>query len=467
MAIKTIRLPDVGEGVTEAEVAEILVKIGDFVREDDPIAAVMTDKATVEITSAYGGTVVWIGGEVGKTLAIGSDLIRIEDDASKGGTPEMHATADSAGAPPVASAPPDDALQQEAENEAPAQAEAEPPAAAAHGAQAAIASAVADANSLSADKSHAAPRMPDPMRVAPVRPEGAAVLASPAVRQRAREAGIDLRRVAGTGPAGRITHSDLDQWFDDGRQQEIRPGRGTASPSQPSEEIVETVKVTGLRRMIARRMSEANAAIPHITVVEEVDVTEIEALRARLNETRGDKPKLTLLPLVAAALVKARETSPKVFARYDDEADQVFYSSAVHIGIATMTDGGLMVPVLRHAQDRSLFDMAGEITRLSDACRSNKAKREELSGSTITITSLGPLGAIATTPIINKPEVAILGINRMAMRPSWNGSAFVPRMMMNISASFDHRIIDGFDAAVFVQKMKTLLETPALIFMKD
>ncbi|MBB4144316.1 dihydrolipoamide acetyltransferase family protein [Rhizobium rhizoryzae] len=430
MGIRTIRLPDVGEGVTEAEVTEILVKPGDLVREDDPIAAVMTDKATVEITSAYSGKVIWIGGEVGKTLAIGSDLIRIEDESAGG---------DDDGAPSLAPA------------------EAQP-------APASTSSTAAQTEScpLKASPSlKVVETRPSALTstATPPRAEGVAVLASPAVRARAKEAGIDLRQVAGSGPAGRITHTDLDHLFQNAGQAQPR--------NPPRPETVETVKVVGLRRMIAKRMSEANATIPHITVVEEVDVTEIEAVRIKLNETRGDKPKLTILPLIAAALVKAKESCPKIFARYDDEAEEVHYSTAVHIGIATMTEAGLMVPVVRNAQALSPYQLAGEIARLSDACREGKAKREELSGSTITITSLGPLGAIATTPIINKPEVAILGVNRMAVRPSWNGSAFVPRTMMNISASFDHRIIDGWDAAVFVQRMKTLLETPALIFMKD
>lgn len=425
MAIKTIRLPDVGEGVTEAEITEILVKPGDFVREDDPIAAVMTDKATVEITSAYSGKVIWLGAEVGKTLAIGSDLIRLEDDREEGEA-QPDVVAEAASAEPEVPAP---ALQT-AEVAAPK--------------PVAVAANLAGAGPVAA------------------RAEGAPVLASPAVRARARAGGIDLRQVVGTGPAGRISHDDLDRLFAQAGNKGARP-----APTLPVEEQVETVKVAGLRRMIAKRMSEANATIPHITVVEEVDVTEIEALRAKLNEGRGDRPKLTMLPLIAAALVKAKESCPKIFARFDDEAEEVHYSSAVHIGIATMTENGLMVPVLRNAQSAGVFEIAAEVNRLSEACRAGKAKREELSGSTITITSLGPLGAIATTPIINKPEVAILGINRMAVRPSWNGTTFVPRTMMNISASFDHRIIDGWDAAVFVQKMKALLETPAMIFMKD
>lgn len=435
MVIRTIKLPDVGEGVTEAELAEMLVKPGDLVREDDPIAAVMTDKATVEITSAYSGTVVWTADAVGKIMAIGSDLVRIDEDAGAVASPPQAQASEPASTP----------LAGGREEEKPA----------------------CPLKTTEPDKtSPASPAAQPPHSAIPPRPEGALVLAAPAVRERARQGGIDLRQVPGTGPAGRVTHEDLDRLFQQAGRGQTDAGI-PARTAVPQAEAIETVKVTGLRRMIARRMSEANASIPHITVVEEVDVTEIEALRVKLNETRGDRPKLTLLPLVAAALVKAKQTCPKIFARYDDEADEVSYSSAVHIGIATMTDNGLMVPVLRNAQDGDLFGMAGEISRLSEACRTGKAKREELSGSTITITSLGPLGAVATTPIINKPEVAILGINRMAIRPSWNGTAFVPRSMMNLSASFDHRIIDGYDAAVFVNRMKVLIETPAMIFMKD
>jgi 2-oxoisovalerate dehydrogenase E2 component (dihydrolipoyl transacylase) len=435
MVIRTIKLPDVGEGVTEAELAEMLVKPGDLVREDDPIAAVMTDKATVEITSAYSGTVVWTADEVGKIMAIGSDLVRIDEDAGAAVSPARM----------QAPEPVSVSLARETELEKPA----------------------CPLKTPAPETVSSTSRAPQPPQsTIPPRPEGAAGLAAPAVRARARRGGIDLRQVSGTGPAGRVTHEDFDRLLQRAGEGQRQTGI-TARSVAPQTETVETVKVTGLRRMIAKRMSEANASIPHITVIEEVDVTEIEAFRVKLNETRGERPKLTLLPLIAAALVKAKHTCPKIFARYDDEADEVSYSSAVHIGIATMTDSGLMVPVVRNAQDHDLFGMAGEIARLSEACRTSKAKREELSGSTITITSLGPLGAIATTPIINKPEVAILGINRMAIRPSWNGSAFVPRSMMNLSASFDHRIIDGYDAAVFVNRMKALLEAPAMIFMKD
>lgn len=422
MATMTIKLPDVGEGVTEAELTEILVKPGDIVREDDPVAAVMTDKATVEITSLYTGKVVWVAGEVGEMLAVGAPLLRIETDKS--------------------------GPSRDDDGERPAVMTAEPE----------PRKAVSDTSAQA--KADQMPAGNDSKRVA--NPSGApAVLASPAVRERARKAGIDLRQLKGSGPAERIIQADLDAVL------AIAASKGAGAEGRPQAARDEMIKVTGLRRKIAERMSEANARIPHITVVEEVDATDLETLRGKLNADRGDRPKLTLLPFLTAALVKARHAHPEMNAHYDDDAGEIRRFGAVHAGIATMTDNGLVVPVLRHAEARDLFDTAAEIARLAAACRQGKAKREELSGSTITITSLGPLGALATTPIINRPEVAILGVNRMAVRPHWDGIQFVPRKMMNISASFDHRVIDGWDAAMFVQTIKSLLETPALIFMKD
>ena len=418
MATRTIKLPDVGEGVTEAELAEIQVKPGDHVQEDDPVAAVMTDKATVEITSVYSGMVVWVAGEVGDTLAVGAPLLKIETDQPEANSADGDPAPEADTQPPAAVAA-----------KAPEQTIAEP------AARPAAASGPAT----------------------PPRPEGAAVLASPAIRARAREGGIDLRQVRGTGPAGRITQADLDAVFD---------GWSPQAPDILSTAPDETIRVTGLRRKIAERMSEANSRIPHITVVEEIDVTDLEALRSKLNAERGDRPKLTMLPFLTAALVRLRDRHPEMNAHYDDDAGEVRRYGAVHAGIATMTDTGLIVPVLRHAERRDLFDTAAEIGRLAEACRTGKVRREELTGSTITITSLGPLGALATTPIINRPEVAILGVNRMATRPHWDGTRFVPRKMMNISASFDHRVIDGWDAALFVNRIKSMLETPAMIFVK-
>lgn len=420
MAIVAIRLPDIGEGVTRAELVEWHVKPGDLVREDDPIAAVMTDKATVEIPSLYAGRIVELGGAIGDELAIGCDLVRIETDQAVGDEP-----------PPTAPTAP--------ELPPPAPVAAPPP------------------------RRPAQLQTPAPSGgPVPPRPEGVEPLASPSVRARAREGGIDLRRMVGSGPAGRITHDDLDAAFA-GTRTDNAARVAARAPRQGAQEI----KVVGMRRRIAERMALANARIPHITVIEEIDVTALEALREQLNSGRGDKPKLTILPFICATLTRALADHPEMNAHYNDEGGLVTRYAAVHLGIATQTDAGLMVPVLRHAEALGLFATAGEIARLSGAARSGSATRDELSGSTFTISSLGPLGALATTPIINHPEVAILGVNKIAVRPMWDGTQFQPRKMMNISASFDHRVIDGWDAAVFVQKLKTLIETPALIFLEE
>jgi 2-oxoisovalerate dehydrogenase E2 component (dihydrolipoyl transacylase) len=292
------------------------------------------------------------------------------------------------------------------------------------------------------------------------RAEGERPLASPAVRLRAREAGIDLRQVHGTGPAGRIAHEDIDAFLARGQQPATSGGQGR-------RDGVEEIRIVGLRRRIAEKMALATSRIPHITYVEEVDVTAVEELRAKLNAgKREDRTKLTFLPFLMRAIVKAVGEQPALNATFDDEAGIVRRHAAVHIGMAAQTPAGLMVPVVRHVEARDIWDCAAEAARLAQAARDGTASREELSGSTITITSLGALGGIATTPVINHPEVAIVGVNKMAMRPMWDGSQFVPRRMMNLSSSFDHRVIDGWDAAVFVQRLKTLIETPALIFVE-
>jgi 2-oxoisovalerate dehydrogenase E2 component (dihydrolipoyl transacylase) len=293
------------------------------------------------------------------------------------------------------------------------------------------------------------------------RPEGEKPIASPAVRKRARDAGIDLRQVPGTGPAGRITHADLDAFVADGS----RPGR---APTLAPRTQVEDIKLVGLRRRIAERLATAHQHIPHITYVEEIDMTELDELRATLNRRkRPEQPKLTFLPFLMRAMVRALEEQPRLNAQYDDQAGILHQHAGIHIGIATQTDAGLMVPVVRPAEALDLWRTAVELGRVTDLARSGTAQREELSGSTITITSLGAIGGLATTPIINHPEVAIVGVNKIAVRPHWDGAAFVPRKMMNLSSSFDHRIVDGWDAAVFVQKIKSLLEAPALIFVES
>ncbi|MFK3667620.1 dihydrolipoamide acetyltransferase family protein [Ochrobactrum teleogrylli] len=434
MAHFTIKLPDVGEGVAEAELVEWHVKVGDIIREDDLLAAVMTDKATVEIPSSRAGKVIAINGEVGEKIAVGSELVRLEIEGASGASAE-----------PKAEEPAHSPI--EAETPKPQNPE------------------VPVLLQTPVPPKPAAPKRETPSRTfagaGPVRAEGEKPLATPSVRLRARDAGVDLRRVRGTGPAGRITHEDLDAFF------EAESGAATALSGYAADTSVNEIKVIGLRRKIAERMADAKRHIPHITIVEEVDVTQLEELRTSLNnEKKEGRPRLTLLPFVIRAIVKAVKEQPGLNAHFDDEADIIRQFGGVHVGIATQTPNGLIVPVVRHAESMTVFAAASELSRVTDAARNGTAKREELSGSTITITSLGPLGAIATTPIINRPEVAIVGINKIAVRPMWDGTQFVPRKMMNLSCSFDHRVIDGWDAAVFVQKLKSLIETPAMIFVE-
>ncbi len=421
MGVFAIRLPDVGEGIAEAELVEWHVKVGDVVREDDVLAAVMTDKAAVEVPSSVDGKVLALGGEIGDMIAIGAVLIRIEVDGegNEGGE-----TAEPASAP-VAEKP----LVKEAMPKPEPKPAAKPVAAT--------------------------------EAVAPVkRAAGTKPLAAPSVRARAREEGVDLRQVPGSGAAGRISHADLDNWIASGGIQQGGVTRGQNTG-------VEEVRVIGMRRKIAEKMAISKRQIPHITIVEEVEMSALEDLRAALNaKYKGERAKLTLLPFLMRAIVEAVREQPELNARYDDEAGVIHRHGGVHVGIATQTPNGLNVPVVKHAEAGSLWDNAETVARLAQEARDGTIKRDELSGGTITITSLGPLGAIATTPIINHPEVAIVGVNKMQIRPVWDGQQFQPRKMMNISCSFDHRVIDGWDAAVFVQKIKTLLETPAMLFVE-
>lgn len=430
-----IKMPDVGEGVAEAELVEWHVKPGDPVREDMVLAAVMTDKATVEIPSPVNGTVLWLGAEVGDTVAVKAPLLRIAVEG-EGDAPAADAATDAAAEVETSAAPPVGSAEVIPLERAPRTEQPAPP--------------------------PAAPRREQPATAHPARHEpGEKPLASPAVRLRAQEAGVDLRQVAGSGPAGRITHDDLDQFLARGAPPAV------SVPGLARKTATEEIKVTGLRRRIAEKMRLAASRIPHITYVEEVDVTDLEDLRATMNASKkADQPKLTILPFLMRALVKTLAEQPGVNATFDDDAGIITRHGAVHIGIATQTPAGLTVPVVRHAEARSIWDSAAELTRLADAARNGTAAREELSGSTITITSLGALGGIVTTPIINHPEVAIVGVNKIMTRPVWDGTQFIPRKMMNLSSSFDHRVVDGWDAAVFVQRIKALLETPALIFIE-
>jgi 2-oxoisovalerate dehydrogenase E2 component (dihydrolipoyl transacylase) len=439
MGVRSIKMPDVGEGVAEAEIVEWAVKVGDLVKEDQVVAAVMTDKATVEIPTPVAGSVLALGGAVGDVLAVGAELVRIDAP----GLPDSLAPA----------APKSRVAQKEA---APAasvkpksiEAAPEPP-------------AEAPPRREPEREVPAPPRAPEP-QAQPPRSPGEKPLASPAVRLKARDAGVDLRFVRGSGPAGRITHDDLDAYI-------ARPPEAAAKGSgRAPDHAVETVKVVGMRRRIAHNMAESSRRIAHFSYVEETDVTALEELRASLNARATDeRPKLTLLPFLMLAIVKAVADFPQVNAHYDDDNDVIQRFGAVHLGVATQTQNGLMVPVVRHAETLGLYQCAREMRRVSEAARQGVAARDELAGSTITLTSLGALGGVASTPIVNRPEVAIVGVNKIVVRPVWRDGGFVPRKVMNLSSSFDHRVVDGHDAATFIQRLRELIETPATIFIED
>lgn len=435
MGIHIIKMPDIGEGIAEVELVAWRVQPGDVVAEDQILADVMTDKATVEIPSPVVGKVLALGGEVGQVMAVGAELIRLEVE----------------GAGNVSAAPP-------------APAKVAPPVVAAQ--------AAAVAQRLLQPKA-ALEKAPAPQAASPVRDAAPAVrqpgdkpIASPAVRRQAWEFGIELQYVAGSGAAGRILHEDLEAYA--ARSANPPSGASVGAGMRYAERHEEVaVPVIGLRRKIAQKMQESKRRIPHFTYVEEIDVTELEALRALLNAKWGaQRGRLTPLPLLMRAVMLALRDFPQINARFDDDAGVVTRYGAVHLGIATQTEAGLMVPVVRHAEARDLWACAAEITRLAEAARTGKATREELSGSTITITSLGALGGIVSTPVINAPEVAIIGVNRIVERPMIRGGAVVARQMMNLSSSFDHRVVDGLHAAEFVQAIRALLECPATLFVE-
>ncbi|MBX9801320.1 MAG: 2-oxo acid dehydrogenase subunit E2 [Caulobacteraceae bacterium] len=428
------KLPDVGEGTAEAELVGWHVKVGDTVSEDQLLAEVMTDKATVELTSPVAGTVVALHGEAGQQLAVGGPLVSF-NVAGKGNQGE---------APPPSNPAPQASVPLT-------------------GGQTASVS-----SPLRGEGDHPKPKAKDGggapvQRTLSTRNERP--LASPAVRNRARDLGIALQFVPGSGPAGRIEHGDLDAYVASGGHTPSAPGASASSTYAKAEGTTET-RIIGLRRKIAEKMAESVRRIPHITYVEEIDVTALEELRAHLNATRKkDQPKLNVLPFIARAIVVALRDQPTINSHYDDEAGVLTTHAAVHLGIAAQTPNGLMVPVVRNAEARDLYDTALEIARVSGAAKDGSAKRDELSGSTITITSLGTLGGVVHTPIINHPEVAIVGPNKIAERVVVKDGQMVVRKMMNLSSSFDHRIVDGHDAAVFVQRIKGLLEHPATLWM--
>jgi 2-oxoisovalerate dehydrogenase E2 component (dihydrolipoyl transacylase) len=404
-------MPDVGEGVVETELVQWFVALGQVIEEDEPLAEVLTDKASIELPSPVAGQIAELLHAPGDKVLVGTVLVRIEtadtesNDLTEGATQPRQADS-----PDILSA-----------------------------------TSPVDASTDAARQASAA----QPTRA----------LASPSVRRRALDAGVDLTQVRGSGPAGRITHEDLDSRLH-GEQDVSVPTRGTP------DSLVEDIPVVGVRRRIAEQMVRSKAHIPHITYVDEVDVTEVERLRQSLNERyEAHSTRLTLLPFVARAVVCAVAEHPALNARYDDDAGIVHRYRGIHLGIATQTPRGLLVPVVRHTEVADIWKLATEIKRLATAAVAGDVRREDLSDSTITISSLGALGGLVTTPVINYPEVAIIGVNKMQTRPVWDGQSFVPRTMMNLSSGFDHRIIDGWEAARFVQAIKSFLELPALMFV--
>ena len=416
MSTFTFKLPDIGEGIAEAEIVAWHVKVGDRIEEDQPIADMMTDKATVEMESPVSGVVTAVAGEAGDVIAIGSMLVEIEVE---GGV-------DVAPTPNVETAP----------EILPSLVRTDIPAVVQKAEEVENFSTVATPAELVNSKSD--------------------VTASPAVRARAKSLGVELSAVKTSG--GHVRHADLDVYLN------YSAGQGYRSSSASATREDEAIKVIGMRRRIAENMAASKRNIPHFSYVEEFDVTAMEAMRADLNDNRGTRPKLTMLPFLIVAICKAIPAFPMINARYDDEAGVVTRHGAIHLGMATQTDAGLMVPVLRNAQDMNLWQLAREITRLANAARDGSAKSDELSGSTLTVTSLGPLGGVATTPVINRPEVAIIGPNKIVERPVFVGDSIEARKLMNLSISCDHRVVDGWDAASFVQAVKKFVETPVLLF---
>ena len=441
MSERVIKLPDVGEGVAEAEIVELMVKVGEPVREGDVLAAVMTDKATVEIPSPTDGRVSWIGCEVGQKAAVGSELMKIEIGDGADTIRELAARTKGA-------APADRDGEQLQRPQQPRSAQE-------------LSQLASDGTEQPPPIDPAASKVPRAAQSLTQAQSTYRPVAAPAVRAHARDHGVDLRFVRGSGPAGRILREDVDAYLAGGVQAQA------AVQGLVANTAVEEIKIIGLRRRIAHRMQDTMRQIPHFSYIEEVDVTDLEALRADINETRkSGRPRLTVLPFLLRALVIALREFPQMNARFDDSADTLHHYGGAHIGIAIQTPNGLVVGVVRHAEARTIWDCASEVQRLTEAARSGTITREELTGSTITITSLGALGGIASTPVINSPEVAIVGVNKIAIKPVWRGAAFEPRKIMNLSSSFDHRIIDGWDAAQFIQHLRSLLEAPAKIFME-
>jgi len=404
------KLPDLGEGTVESEIGEWFIKVGDTVNEEDVVGTMMTDKAAVELSSPVSGTVVKLAGEPGDIVAVGAALVTINTEGTA-----------------------DEGRVTGATTEEPAAAAATP--------------------------AEAAPAETAPAEETPAEAVPARVITSPAIRMRAKEAGVDLALVQGTGPGGRIVRKDFDRFL-----KARATGTADTAPQTPSDAVKE-IKIIGVRRIIAERMQAAKREIPHFAFVEEIDITELESLRKHLNAKKDKADRLTLLPFLGLALIRALREFPQCNVTHDKDRNLLLQHEAVHLGVATQTPDGLKVPVVKHAEMRSLEELAAEIRRLSEAARTNKARKSELTGSTITITSLGKLGGIVSTPVINSPEVGIIGVNRAVDRPMVVDGQVAVRLMMNLSTSFDHRFVDGYDAAAMVQRIKEMLEHPATIFL--
>ena len=475
-----IKMPDIGEGIAEVELAQWHVKVGDVVAEEQVLADVMTDKANVEIPSNVAGKVIALNGKPGDVIAVGTEIIRLEVEGAgnvKEGATAVAATpakkddvtAGSEDRPPLKSVPPPPPKPAPVLKSVPPSTPSE------------VAAAKPPSDSSPRPSPASSPPRPSrrdegpgsnsrngPGSNHPDRP-----LASPAVRRRARELQIDLAEVMGTGPEGRITQEDVEAHLNRAPRgaafnAPLRfnvPNSGQFAPGtvRTDEDVMQVI---GLRRKIAEKMQESKRRIPHFAYVEEVDVTALEELRAQLNKKyRSERGHLTMLPFLMRAIVRALPEFPEINARFDDDAGTLTKYGAVHLGIATQTPAGLMVPVVKNAEARDLWSCASEVARLAEAARTAKASRDELTGSTITITSLGPLGGIVTTPVINYPEVAIIGVNKIVERPVVRDGQVVIRQIMNLSSSFDHRIVDGLRAATFVQAIRAYLEAPATMFV--
>jgi len=442
LGLYQFKLPDIGEGIAEAEIVAWHVKVGDTVDEDQQLADMMTDKATVEMESPVAGIVKKLAGEVGDQIAIGSVLVEIETEADAQpvrGTGEQAAGAQAAEAAAVAKV--EQPMADGAEVPTREQEEAIPT----------LAEESVRAERRTEPKVEAR-RSTTPPSEAPLKTNGVGhkVLASPAVRQRARDLGIDLGQVKTA--SDRIRHADLDAF--------LLYNGGSVSGRGAAPRADETIKVVGLRRKIAENMQEAKRRIPHFALVEEFDMSALEETRAMMNRDRGGNPKLTVLPFLITAMARAVADWPMLNATFDDDANVVTRHGAVHMGVATQTDGGLMVPVIRNAQAMGVWELAKEIVRLSEAARTGKASRDELTGPTITISSLGPMGGVASTPVINPPQVATIAVNKLREMPVIVDGELEARKLMNLSLSCDHRVVDGWDAANFMQTMKGLIENP-------